>query len=109
MQPDDLREPKKETWNLDGFSANLLYLIPQIALIAFATNEGTTIHDNVILIEVKQMDLTNYITYYQTGSECIHPTSIKLHPALETRFGMEYKDQSSFLNNKERVFIKETF
>ena len=51
----------------------------------------------------KQMDLTNYIAYYHTGSECLYPQLLKLHPALETRFIMDYQDQNWFLNNKNPI------
>ncbi len=87
-------------WNLDGFNANILYLIPMITLIAFDTSESTTIHDNVILTELKWMDLINYIVHYHTGSEFMYPTSIKLNPTLETKLIMKYVDQRSFLNKK---------
>ena len=33
----------------------------------------------------------------------MYPQSLKLHPALEIRFGMDYQDKSSFLNNKTTI------
>ena len=49
------------------------------------------------------MDLTNYIAHCHTGSECMYPTSVKLHQAFETKFGMEYQDPRYFLNNMNPI------
>lgn len=96
QQPGDL---KKNGWHLDGFSRNLIYLIPQLTLIAVATMQNATIHDNKILNLKERIDLTNYIAQYHTGSECMYTASVQLHPDLNTRFDMEFKEQQSFLNN----------
>ncbi len=101
-QPGDLKVGKE--WRLDGLSRNLLYLIPQITLVAFASQRNQSVHDYKLKEWNEQRKkVTNYIAEHHTGSECNYASSITLHQEIHDRFDQTFKDQQSFVHNLHPV------
>ena len=97
MQPGSL---KKGEWCLDGLSRNLLYLIPQLTLVAFASKKNESIHDYKLKgWNEERKNLTNYIAIHHTGAKCNYASSITLHQVIHDRFEQEFRDQQSFVHN----------
>ena len=83
---------------------DLMYLIPQLTSVAFASKMNATIHNyKTEDWNNERISLTNYIAQYHAGAECMYTLSILLHQDLHNRFNQEFKEQASFLNNTNSI------